>query len=92
MDKVSALRQKYNLVIDSPFVVEIGGAAVEFEIRVRGYGAPHGMIVDSVWRKIEPVANELVAHGFGFSCFDLLGDDDIDGFQKVLDDWGKCPD
>lgn len=90
---LSELKKRYNLVIDSPFTIQIGGETFEFEYRIHGYGARHGMIIDKDWSKIEPVAEKLGWRGFGFSCFDLnverRVDGDVDSFQEVLDDWGK---
>ena len=46
------------------------------------------MIVDREWKKVEPVADDLIMMGFGFSCFDIH-QAEIEGFQEVLVDWGK---
>jgi len=74
---INKLKEKYNLKVQSPFEIKIIG----------GYGAEHGMVIDSSWSKIGPVAEELVERGYGYSCFDLS--EDTEGFNKVLKDWGK---
>lgn len=82
------LSAQYKLEIEAPFSLRIGGQDHVFQCLIRGYGAEKGMVVDKDWEKIEPVSNELVRMGFGFSCFDIENSGTQD-FQEVLDDWGK---
>lgn len=84
---MNKLRERFGLQIESPFVLNVGGQICEFQCLISGYGKERGMIVDKDWGKIAPVSNDLVAMGYGYSCFDIE-DSDIDGFQELLDDWG----
>ena len=93
---INALRRRYDLEIDAPFVLEIDCVTHHFQYRIRGYGATNGMIVDRNFDKIEPVREMLVDMGYGYSCFDLSGNENsnhiqekLDGWQEVLDDWGN---
>ena len=88
MSIVTALQQRYDLVIDAPFIIDVAGDCLEFEYRIGGYGARRGMVVDKDWNRIDPVRKQLLAMGFGYSCFDL-SKCDAESFQEVLDDWGK---
>ena len=85
---INKLRETYNLEIVSPFCLEIKGHEVQFECLIKGYGATKGMVVDSKWKKIEPVADSLVELGYGYSCFEI-DNSSIQGFSEVLADWGK---
>lgn len=82
------LRRKFHLNITAPFTVEIEGHSHQFQCLISGYGGEKGMIVDADWKKISPVNAQLVAMGFGYSCFDIEAGD-VEGFQEVLNDWGK---
>lgn len=88
LSALTDLMRRYDLVIDSPFILEIGGETFEFEYRINGYGARRSMVVDKDWKKIDPVHEQLPEMGFGYSCFNLAKAD-VEGFQAVLDDWGK---
>ncbi len=90
---IKQLSTKYKLNFESPFSIQINGKEHIFQYLLKGYGAKLGMVLDEDWKKIEPVANELIELGFGFSCIDIdllkIYDDTNDSFQEVLDDWGK---
>ena len=45
------------------------------------------MVIDKDWNKIDPIQEQLVEKGLGYSCFDLAESAEI--FQKVLNDWVK---
>ena len=84
---VDKLRQMFGLQIQAPFHLKIGDNFYEFQCLVDNYGAKNGMVIDKEWEKIAPIANELVAMGYGYSCFDIEKAD-IESFQDVLNDWG----
>jgi len=86
--EINILQEKYKLEVESPFILIIKGMEISFDCLIKGYGAKNGMVVDSEWKKIEPVSNDLVALGYGFSCFQI-NDSSIDGFEEVLNDWGR---
>ena len=85
---INNLRERYNLEIDSPFCLEVEDQMIQFDFLVKGYGASKGMVIDSDWKKIEPVSSLLVDLGYGYSCFEIDASS-VDGFDEVLDDWGK---
>lgn len=85
---IENLQNKYNLEIVSPFLFEVENKTIKFFCLIKGYGATKGMIIDSNWKKIEPVYELLVESGYGFSCFEL-DVSAIDDFESVLNDWGK---
>ncbi len=85
---IKQLREIYGLDIEAPFSLQIEGEIHTFQCLLRGYGAKNGMVIDDKWANIEPVANSLIEMGYGFSCIDI-NEDSIDGFQEVLDDWGR---
>jgi hypothetical protein len=82
------LRKKYALEIESPFCFEIEDQIIQFDCLVKGYGASKGMVVDSDWNKIESVSDILADLGYGYSCFEIDASS-VEGFDEVLDDWGK---
>lgn len=83
------LQKKYNLDIEAPFILDVEGELHTFQCLIKGYGANNGMVVDKDWSKIEIVAAKLVALGYGYSCFDIEEGSPGEGFQEVLEDWGK---
>ncbi len=85
---LTKLRRSYHLEIDAPFLLRVDSNDHQFQCRIRGYGAQQGMVVDAEWNKIAPIENDLIAMGFGYSCFDIEKVE-VDGFQEILDDWGK---
>ena len=87
MSAIQKLRERFNLQIESPFLIEVGGDVREFQCLISGYGAKRGMVVDKDWGKIAPVSNDLVAISYGYSCFDIEAVV-IEDFEVILDDWG----
>ena len=83
------LQDEYKLDIESPFIIQIGDKAHQFQCLIRGYGAKNGMVIDKDWNKIEAIQSELEKNNYGYSCFELKETSDIKGFQEVLIDWGK---
>ena len=86
---LSKLIEKYNIEVQSPFTLIVKNKKHTFQCLIKGYGAPNGMIVDEDYSKIEPISNYLINLGYGYSCFEILCPSNIEGFQEVLDDWGK---
>lgn len=82
------LREKYSLDINSPFRLNVEGQIIKFDYLVKNYGARNGMVVDSDWNKIKLVADLLVEMGYGYSCLEIDASS-VDGFDEVLNDWGK---
>lgn len=87
MSAIRKLRERFNLKVDSPFLLELGGEVREFQCLISGYGAKRGMVVDKDWAKIAPVSKDLVALGYGYSCFDIENAE-IESFEEILNDWG----
>ena len=82
------LRNKYDLDIESPFSIIANGKSIQFDCLIKGYGAKNGMIVNSEWGKLGPVAEFLNELGYGYSCFNIETAS-IERFSEVLADWGK---
>lgn len=87
-DVLLQLTEKYSLEIESPFSIKINQQEYAFDCLVKGYGCKNGMIVDKAFSKISHIQGELCNMGYGFSCFDIKSSQ-IDGFDEVLNDWGK---
>lgn len=85
---ITKLSNSFHLDIDAPFLLRVSGKDHQFQCRIRGYGAKHGIIIDKDWEKISPLADDLVTMGFAFSCFDI-DESEAKGFQELLDDWGR---
>lgn len=83
------LRTHYKLDLDSPYSITINGKEHIFQCLIRGYGAINGIIIDEDYSKVEPVIEEIKKRGFGYSCFKIDDPTNMDGFEEVLDDWGK---
>lgn len=84
---IEIIRDTYHLEIESPFEMSIGENIYCLQYLIKGYGAKHGMVIDKEWSKLEPVTDQLLKMGYGFSCIDLEDPSCVD-FQDVLDDWG----
>jgi len=86
--KIDILRKNYNLEIESPFTLFVGGNTVVFDALIKSYGAKNGMVIDSDGSKLINLNSELSALNYGFSCLNLNASDIADGFDEILDDWG----
>jgi hypothetical protein len=84
---IQKLRERYQLDIESPFVLKIDNESYSFQCLIKGYGNFRGMIVDVDSNKIKPLEGKLMKMGFGYSSFDIE-DSDISEFNELLDDWG----
>ena len=84
---------KHNLQVDVPFTLRFAdGTKITAEVRLRGYGAPNGMILVSEYSLIEKRTDEIVQMRYGYSCFSQPSEDEIDsdeGLSDILDDWEK---
>ncbi|NVJ68573.1 MAG: hypothetical protein HWE16_18940 [Gammaproteobacteria bacterium] len=87
MSNIKKLAVKYKLSIISPFTFETNGKKYRFDALIKGYGAKNGMVVDRQYQRLEVVVDELMNQGYGFSCFDIFESDE--GFDNVLNDWGR---
>ena len=85
---IDLLRKNFNLEIESPFTLIVGGKSFSFNALIKGYGAPNGMIIDSDGSKLIRFRSEFSALNYGFSCLNLNAFDVTDGFDEVLEDWG----
>jgi hypothetical protein len=68
------------------------GSHVEVEVRLHGYGAKNGMLVLSDYRVIEEKKDDILAAGFGYSCYGPVPDSEIsslEAFDDMLSDWGR---
>ena len=84
---IEKMRSLFQLDVESPFELRIDGNDCVFQCLIKGYGAKLGMVVDSDWSKLAPVADKLTELGYGYSCMDIL-DPDMNGMEDVLNDWG----
>ncbi|MDH5299847.1 MAG: hypothetical protein OEW58_00595 [Gammaproteobacteria bacterium] len=87
MDSIlKQLQEEYNLDIESPFTIRVGNETHQLHCLIKGYGAKNGMVIDKDWYKIKAIQEELEKNDYGCSCIEIT---DTEGFQEVLDDWGK---
>ncbi|KEK28542.1 hypothetical protein [Shewanella xiamenensis] len=87
---IKLLTERYQLTIIAPFHLSVNGEKYVIDALIEGYGARKGMLIVKNANTIKEVRGEIVALGYGFSCFDINANDVAEGFQEVLDDWGKC--
>ncbi len=85
---LSKLRDMFRLEICAPFSLQVDEKIYEFQCLIKGYGSKQGMVIDKQWEKIAPIQKALGAMGFGYSCYDIETAE-VEGFQEILDDWGK---
>jgi len=62
---------KYGLDIQFNFTLSAGEKEETFEVLLKGFGVPKGMIIDRNYEKISKLKNFIMEHGFGFSCMEL---------------------
>ncbi len=86
--KFDMLKSRFDIEIIAPFDIKIEGEEYIFDCLIKGAREKTGMIIDKDWSKIEPLAQILLEIGYGFSCFDIFDNEDIESFQEVLEDWG----
>ena len=84
---IEKLRNVFQLDIESPFKLRIDDNDCVFQCLIKGYGAKLGMVVDTDWNKLAPIANKLTELGYGYSCMDIFNAD-MNGMEDVLNDWG----
>ena len=81
--KIDLLRKKFNLEIESPFTLIVGGKPVSFDALIKGYGAPNGMVIDSDGNKLIKLSAGFSSLNYGFSCLNLNASDVADDFDEV---------
>jgi hypothetical protein len=62
------------------------------EVLLRSYGARNGMLVVSDYGTIQEKKDEILAAGFGYSCYGPVPESEVhslEGFKDMLDDWVK---
>lgn len=88
---LSALLERQDIDIESPFSCQVNGKVETFKCLIRGFGAPSGMLIDTDGAKFLELGDSLAALGYGFSSFDI--EDDFSSVQEFIDDilirdWG----
>jgi hypothetical protein len=87
--------QELGLRVQVPYVVRFSdGRSVEVEVLLRGFGAREGMLVLSDYTTIEEKKDEIIAAGYGYSCYGPVPESEItclEGFDDMLSDWGANP-
>ena len=86
---IRLLTERYQLNIIAPFHLSVNGEKYVIDALIEGYGARKGMLIFKNANTIKDIRDEIVAFGYGYSCFDINPNDVAEGFQEVLDDWGK---
>lgn len=86
---IRLLTERYQLNIIAPFHLSVNGEKYIIDALIEGYGARKGMLIFKNANTIKDIRDEIVALGYGYSCFDINTNDVAEGFQEVLDDWGK---
>lgn len=79
----------YGLSIESPFIVTIDGKEFQCEALLRGYGAKNGMLISNNGDFFNKNSKVIMSQGYGYSCFNIHEQDVLEGFEEVLEDWGK---
>jgi hypothetical protein len=88
---LSALIERQDIDIESPFHCNVSGKVETFKCLIRGFGAPNGMLIDTDWSKFHELSESLTALGYGFSSFDI--ENDFSSVQEFINgvligDWG----
>jgi len=88
---LSALIERQDIDIESPFPCHVNGKIETFKCLIRGFGAPNGMLIDIDGAKFIELGGSLAALGYGFSSFDI--ENDVSSVQEFIDDvlirdWG----
>ena len=86
---IKLLTERYQLTILAPFHLSVNGEKYVIDALIEGYGARKGMLIVKNANTIKDVREDIVALGYGYSCFDINANDVAESFQEVLDDWGK---
>ncbi|MGI2203191.1 hypothetical protein ACROAH_04680 [Shewanella oncorhynchi] len=86
---IKLLTERYQLTIFAPFHLSVNGEKYVIDALIEGYGARKGMLIVKNANTIKDVREDIVALGYGYSCFDINANDVAESFQEVLDDWGK---
>lgn len=86
---IKLLTERYQLNIIAPFHLSVNGEKYVIDALIEGYGARKGMLIVKNANTIKDVREDIVALGYGYSCFDINANDVAESFQEVLDDWGK---
>jgi hypothetical protein len=84
---------RWELKIDAPFYVTLSSGKMKVPVRLRGFGAPKGMLLAAEYQTIASHTDELIRLGFGYSCLSASAkpyDPEIDdkAVLEMLRDWG----
>ena len=72
-----------------PYRVTVEELVVEVPVLLENFGAQCGMLLVTEWSTIAPIADQLVALGFGYSCLsEPAGTESPEGLAEMLSDWG----
>lgn len=88
VDRWRALASGLGIKVIAPATVLVGTERATFTALLPQFGGKTGMIVDPNWETISPHADALLKLGYGFSAVALGSDDDKQGAQEILRDWG----
>jgi hypothetical protein len=89
MNNIDSLRKQYKLGIESPFTLSLRGDSVTFDALIKGFGAKNGMIISKNGQLLQCYRDEISSFGYGYSCFNIFGDIELESFNELLEDWGK---
>lgn len=86
------MRDDLGVEIESPFELDVDGRRLRFDALVRRFGARVGMLIDRESKAFQRHGGQLVALGYGYSCFDFAGwvksDYNRESSTEMLSDWG----
>jgi hypothetical protein len=88
---LSALKERKDIDVESPFSCQVNGKVETFTCLIRGFGASNGMLIDANGARFLELGESLAALGYGFSSFDI--ENDLSPLQEFVDnvllgDWG----
>ncbi|MFQ3251496.1 MAG: hypothetical protein ACI9O6_003346 [Glaciecola sp.] len=89
MNNIESLRTHYKLDIESPFILNLSGENVSFDALIKGFGSRNGMIISKNGQLLQENSDEIISSGYGYSSFDIFCKTGIEGFDELLEDWGK---
>jgi hypothetical protein len=88
VDHWRSLAARLGFELKAPACVPIAGESVTFTAHLPQFGSEMGMIADPDGHLMSRYATALVALGYGYSVVELGGNEDVEGAQEMLRDWG----
>jgi len=91
-DQWRRIAKKWDLRIETPFVIAVRGTKITLPVLLRDFGAARGMLLVTDYGLISRHTDDVVKLGYGYSCLsEPSGDtppDDDDALMEMLADWG----